>query len=438
MDTPKGPGSDAARITLGLLDDLIGRENDGRVGVRLWDGTPWPDDRPREATLVLRHPGALRVMFRAGTELALSEAYLYDDFDIEGDIFAVHGLADALAKRTSGAKRAYSWTRKLAAVTALGRLPKEGRRPRTTSREPARLAGHRHTPERDREAIRFHYDVSSDFYRIFLDSRMVYSCGYFADAATGLEAAQLAKLDLICRKLRLKPGQRLLDIGCGWGGLVMHAARAYGVDATGITLSRPQMELAAGRIEAAALAKTCRVHHLDYREVPEDRPWDALVSVGMFEHVGGEMLGTYFRKAARLLTEGGTFLNHGIASRVTDTSAKGPNFNDSYVFPDTETPPIHVSLRAAEESGFEVRDVESLREHYALTLRHWVRRLEAGHDEALRYVDEPTYRVWRLYLSGSAHGFTTGRLNVYQALLALPEPGGASGLPLTREDWYRR
>jgi cyclopropane-fatty-acyl-phospholipid synthase len=427
---------DAARISLKLLDDLIGRGADGRVGVRLWDGTRWPDERPRDATLVLRHPGALRAMFRAGSELALSEAYLYDDFDIEGDVESVFGLADSLAKRTSGAKRASRWTRKLAAFGELGRLPKDGRRPRASGRGPAHLKGRLHSVERDREAIRYHYDVSNEFYRLFLDSRMVYSCGYFADPGTDLESAQVRKLDLICRKLRLAPGQRLLDIGCGWGGLVMHAAQRYGVDATGITLSRPQADLATERIEAAGLAATCRVLHLDYREVAEDLPWDALVSVGMFEHVGGKMLGTYFHKAARLLARGGVFLNHGIASRVTDPFDTGPSFSNSYVFPDGETLPIHVTLEAAEEAGFEVRDVESLREHYTLTLRHWVRQLEAGHEEALRHVDEPTYRVWRLYLSGSAHGFTTGRLNVYQALLALPDGSGASGLPLTREDWY--
>jgi cyclopropane-fatty-acyl-phospholipid synthase len=420
----------AARVSLRLLDELIGRQDGGMVGVRLWDGTRWPDDRPRAATLVLRHPGALRAMFRAGSELALSEAYLYDDFDIEGDILSVHGLADALAKR------AYRWTRKVAVFIDLGRLPKVRRRPQAVARGPAHLSGRLHSVERDREAIRYHYDVSNDFYRLFLDSRMVYSCGYFADAAVDLESAQIAKLDLICRKLRLKPGQRLLDIGCGWGGLVMYAAREYGVDATGITLSRPQVELANERIGAVGLAKTCRVLPLDYREVAEDRPWDALVSVGMFEHVGGGMLGTYFRKAARLLARGGVFLNHGIASRVTDPFDLGPSFSNSYVFPDGETLPIHVTLRAAEEAGFEVRDVESLREHYALTLRHWVRRLEAAHEEALRHVDESTYRVWRLYLSGSAHGFTTGRLNVYQALMSLPDSRGASGLPLTREDWY--
>lgn len=425
--------ADAASISLKLLDDLLGR--DGRVGARLWDGTRWPDEQPRAATLVLRHPGALRSMFRAGTELALSEAYLYDDFDIEGDVESVFGLADSLAKRTAG------WTRTLAAFSELGRLPKGGGQPRAAGRGPARLSGRPHSIERDREAIRYHYDVSNEFYRLFLDSRMVYSCGYFTDRNVGpdadVDAAQLAKLDLICRKLRLKPGQRLLDIGCGWGGLVMHAAERYGVDATGITLSRPQVELATERVAAAGLARSCRVRFLDYREVSEDRPFDALVSVGMFEHVGGAMLGDYFAKAARLLVRGGVFLNHGIASRVTDPYDTGPSFSNSYVFPDGETLPIHVALGAAEKAGFEVRDVESLREHYAMTLRHWVRRLEAGHEQALRYVDEATYRVWRLYLSGSAHGFTSGRLNVYQALLALPDAHGASGLPLTREDWYR-
>lgn len=435
---------DAVRIALGLLDDLIGRDGDARVGVRLWDGTRWPDERPRAATLALRHPGALRAMFRAGTELALSEAYLYDDFDIEGDIESVFGLADSLARRSCGTSRAAGLAQKLAAFFRLGRLPKPDRRRRAPARGPARLSGRRHSVERDREAIRYHYDVSNEFYRLFLDRRMVYSCGYFAerdidrnvDSDAALDGAQLAKLDLICRKLRLKPGQRLLDIGCGWGGLVLHAVQAYGVDATGITLRRQQCDLASERIAAAGLAERCRVLFLDYREVSEDRPWDALVSVGMFEHVGGEMLDTYFRKAARLLARGGVFLNHGIASRVSDPYARGPSFSDSYVFPDGETLPVHVSLGAAEKAGFEVRDVESLREHYALTLRHWVRRLEAGHEEALRYVDEPTWRVWRLYLSGSAHGFTTGRLNVYQALLALPGADGASGLPLTREDWY--
>jgi cyclopropane-fatty-acyl-phospholipid synthase len=267
---------------------------------------------------------------------------------------------------------------------------------------------------------------------------MVYSCGYFETAATDLDTAQLRKLDMICRKLRLRPGMRLLDVGCGWGGLVLHAALQYGVDATGITLSAPQVELASQRIAAAGMNGACRVELRDYREVEVDHGYDALVSVGMFEHVGEKMLPGYFEQAARLLKPGGVFLNHGIASRATDPAGHGPRFSDTYVFPDGELVPVNTTMRAAEEAGFEVRDVESLREHYALTLRHWVRRLEAAHEQALRHVDEPTWRVWRLYMSGSAHGFRSRRLNVYQALLALPDSGGASGLPLTRDDWYTR
>ena len=216
----------------------------------------------------------------------------------------------------------------------------------------------------------------------------------------------------------------------------MHAAAHYGVDATGITLSQPQADLASQRIAAAGLADCCRVEVRDYRQMGEPEGYDALVSVGMFEHVGAALLPTYFAQALRLLRSGGVFLNHGIASRATDKPQPGPSFSDTYVFPDGELVPINVTLDAAEEAGFEVRDVESLREHYALTLRHWVRRLETHHDQALQFVDEPTYRVWRLFMSGSAHGFSVGRINVYQTLLVKPDECGRSNLPLTRADWY--
>jgi len=315
------------------------------------------------------------------------------------------------------------------------KAPLPGRH-QAAGRGPARLQGKQHSVERDRQAVRYHYDVSNDFYTLFLDSRMVYSCGYFETSDTDLDSAQLRKLDMICRKLRLRPGQRLLDIGCGWGGLVLHAAQAYGVDATGITLSEPQASFANKWFAEAGARASCRVELLDYRELKEDHPFDAIVSVGMFEHVGQKLLPAYFEKAQRILKPGGVFLNHGIASRATDVASGGPNFSDTYVFPDGELVPINATLQAAEEAGFEVRDVESLREHYAMTLRHWVRRLEAHHADALKYVDEPTYRVWRLYMSGSAHGFASRRLNVYQSLLAYPDAKGRSGLPLTRADWF--
>jgi cyclopropane-fatty-acyl-phospholipid synthase len=429
VSTTTAHTDEAARLTWHLLDELFAGDRSHNISVRLWNGTCWPDEAPRPATIVLKHPGALRKMFLPGTELSLAEAYLYDDFDIEGDIEAVFELADALVEATSG------WRKKLSIGRDLLRLPSSDDH-RHGQHGPAGLSGKQHSIERDRQAVTYHYDVSNDFYALWLDQHMVYSCAYFHSPDENLDTAQERKLDYICRKLRLRPGQRLLDVGCGWGGLVMHAAERYDVDATGITLSQPQTDLANQRIAAAGLSDRCRVQVQDYRQVDEPAGYDALVSVGMFEHVGAAMLPTYFAQALRLLRPGGVFLNHGIASRATDQLQHGPSFSDTYVFPDGELVPINVTLRTAEAAGFEVRDVESLREHYALTLRHWVRRLETQHEPALTFVDEPTYRVWRLFMSGSAHGFTTGQLNVYQTLLVKPDEGGGSGLPLTRTDWY--
>jgi cyclopropane-fatty-acyl-phospholipid synthase len=420
---------EATRLTLRLLDELFSGAAAQQVGVRLWEGTRWPDGSTPAATLVLKHPGALRAMLLPGTELGMAEAYLYDDFDIEGDIESVFGLVDALAAPALG------WRQKWHLRSDLKRLP-ACERQRQPRRGPARLRGRKHSVQRDQQAVTYHYDVSNDFYALWLDRRMVYSCAYFHAADDDLDTAQEHKLDYICRKLRLKPGQRLLDIGCGWGGLVLHAAQQYGVDVTGITLSRPQAELANQRLAAANLSDRSRVAVRDYRQVAEPEGYDALVSVGMFEHVGAALLPAYFARAWQLLKPGGVFLNHGIASRATGTPSRGPSFTNTYVFPDGELVPIHVTLHAAEASNFEVRDVESLREHYALTLRHWVRRLESCHERALHFVDEPTYRVWRLFMSGSAHGFATGRLNLYQALLVKPDRRGCSGLPWTRADWY--
>ncbi len=430
MSTARTSLSDqAVALSRNLLDTLFGGYRGDRVAVRMWDGSQWPDDAPRTATIVLKHPGALRQMFLPGSELGLAEAYLYDDFDVEGEIEAVFGLADHLGAGTGGLLHRVRLALELLRLPA-GNGRAQGQRGRAT------LGGRQHSVQRDREAVRYHYDVSNDFYALFLDQHMVYSCAYFERADEDLDAAQARKLDYLCRKLRLQPGQRLLDLGCGWGGLVIHAARAYGIDATGITLSQPQADLANERIAAAKLADQCRVWVRDYREMdPADR-YDALVSVGMFEHVGEALLPTYFQRAYALLEPGGAFLNHGIANTVADPPVNGPSFSDTYVFPDGELVPISTTARVAEEAGFEVRDVESLREHYALTLRHWVRRLEANHGKALDYVDEPTYRVWRLFMSGSAHGFTVGRLNVYQTLLVKPDKDGHSGLPLTRAAWY--
>jgi cyclopropane-fatty-acyl-phospholipid synthase len=423
------PSSRAKSITLQLLDELLSAEATQEVGVRLWDGTLWPDDQPRPARLVLNHSGALRAMFTSTNEVGLAEAYLYDDFDIEGDIESVYGLANGLIKASS------SLSTKVRIARMLLRLP-AGDDHQQDQRGPAELSEQPHSIDRDRQAVTYHYDVSNDFYALWLDRNLVYTCAYFDSPEEDLDSAQVRKLEYICRKLRLRPSQRLLDIGCGWGGFVRHAAEKYGADATGITLSRPQVELANQRLAEAGLADRARVEELDYREIEEDEGYDALVSVGMFEHVGAALLATYFQKAMRILHPGGVFLNHGIASNATIQPRRGPTFTQRYVFPDGELIPINVSLRAAEEAGFEVRDVESLREHYALTLRHWVRRLEDHHQRALKFVSEPTYRVWRLFMSASAYGFSAGSINVYQSLLVKPQGEGASDLPLTRADWY--
>jgi cyclopropane-fatty-acyl-phospholipid synthase len=369
-------------------------------------------------------------MFSSGIEMGVAEAFLDNDFDVAGDIEAAFELADILGQRA-----APSWRTALADYYRLQRLPaKPGRR--LARRIFAAAGGRRHSLERDRRAVTFHYDVSNDFFRLWLDRAMVYSCAYFERAEDDLDTAQAAKLRHLCRKLRLQPGQRVLDIGCGWGGFALHAARTCGVSVTGVTLSRPQAELAAARANAAGLGGQVRIECRDYRALPETELYDAIVSVGMSEHVGAKQLADYFHQAGRRLRPGGVFLNHAIGEGAWPRRYRGASFIEAYVFPDGDIPPIPAVLRAAESAGLEVRDVENLREHYALTLRHWVRRLETNHAAALAFVNEATYRVWRLYMAGSAHGFARGQQAVYQVLLSKPERSGDARLPLTRRDWY--
>jgi cyclopropane-fatty-acyl-phospholipid synthase len=430
MATPTIKTTDSAvQATLSLIQDLLGSAQQRNFAVRLWDGTTWKPDPEQETrfTLVLQHPGALRRMFLPPSDLTLGEAYIYNDFDIEGDIEAVFPIADQFIEGHWGKADQLRYGKRLLS------LPNTGQ-PRPS--DPAvKLRGARHSKERDRQAVTYHYNRSNEFYALWLDQRMVYSCAYFATPDDDLDTAQERKLDYICRKLRLRPGERLLDIGCGWGGLVIYAAQHYRVEAYGITLSQPQAELAQKRISEAGLAERCRVEVRDYRDVNEANSFDKIVSVGMFEHVGEALLPTYFKQAWHLLRPGGVFLNHGIASNTSLQAQWRANFTNRYVFPDGELLPISSTLRAAEASGFEVRDVESLREHYTLTLRHWVRRLEAHTDEARKLTNEVTYRIWRLYMAGSAYSFQTNRNNLYQTLLAKPNRGN-SGLPLTRSDWY--
>jgi cyclopropane-fatty-acyl-phospholipid synthase len=419
-----------AAATLSFLDRLFLQTPLSDVAIRLWDGTLWPDAAPRAATLELKHPGALRAMLSTGTAKGLAEAYLRDDIDVTGDIEAALEVAEALESRPS------DWRTSLATYYRLHRLPSGPGPARPDAQDASReSAGPAHSLARDRHAIAFHYDISNAFYQLWLDRQMVYSCAYFARRDEDLDTAQHAKLSLLCRKLRLRPGQHLLDIGCGWGGLAIHAAKHFGVKVTGITLSGQQASLAAERVRAAGLESAVKIELRDYRELPDSARFDAIVSVGMSEHVGRDNLAGYFKAAASRLRPGGVFLNHAIGE-ITADRFKGPSFVDEYVFPDGDVPGISLVLAAAESAGLEVRDVENLREHYTLTLRHWVRRLEQARDQALTFVNEPTFRVWRLYMAGSAHGFEHGHIAVYQALLAKPDPAGHAHLPLTRNDWY--
>ncbi len=423
-----GMGRDL-RIARAVLAELFGAPETRGFAVRLWDGSVEPPVGTSRFTMAIAGPAALRRMFLPPTESRLAEAFLRGDFDVEGDLEAATGLAEALAPCFSSPPRL------VRVLLRLLTLPHDGSPPAARPWHAYRARGLPHSRQRDARAVRFHYDVGNDFFALWLDRRMIYSCAYFPTGREDLDGAQEAKLEHICRKLRLRRGERLLDVGCGWGGLVIYAAERHGVEALGVTLSEPQAALARRRIAEAGLAERCRVEVRDYRDIPDEPVFDKAVSVGMVEHVGRARLPEYFRRICRALVPGGLFLNHGIVAPRTQ-ARPGRGFIERHVFPDGDPTPLDVILRAAEPAGFEVRDVENLREHYAQTLRHWVGRLERRHAEAARLVGEATYRVWRLYMAGSAHAFATGRLGVVQALLARPDAEGRARVSPTRADLY--
>jgi cyclopropane-fatty-acyl-phospholipid synthase len=438
-------GSAAARAqSAQLLEILFGPLERRSFAVRYWDGAVEAgraDAEPR-FTLVLQHPGALRRMLLPPSELGLGEAYLRDDFDVEGDIeAAVEVFTDLVRRHQAPIERA-------ALIAQLLSLPREASADGAdTAWIKVRIGGSRHSRERDATAVQSHYDVGNAFYRLWLDRNMVYSCGYFPTGTEDLDTAQLAKFEHICRKLHLQPGEYLLDIGCGWGGLVIYAAQHYGVQALGITLSPAQAAFANERITAAGLAGRVRVELRDYRDLPADAMFDKAVSVGMVEHVGVAQLPTYFSAVYAHLLPGGLFLNHGIAlvvplgrglsGWINRTLRREGEFMQRYVFPDSELVLPGRMVATAEEAGWETRDLENLREHYAITLRHWVRRLDAQHNAARELVGEQRYRAWRLYMAASAHAFAAGRISVTQILLAKPDAQGSAHLPLSRADLYR-
>jgi cyclopropane-fatty-acyl-phospholipid synthase len=365
-------------------------------------------------------------MITAPGELGLARAYVAGDLDVEGDIYT----ALELRRGFSPSRLGPALLPELARVVGV-----RGLRPLPAPPEEVRLHGPRHTRARDAAAISHHYDVGNDFYRIVLGPTLTYSCAVFHSDSDSLEQAQEAKYELVARKLALAPGMRLLDVGCGWGGMVLHAARAHGVDAVGVTLSREQAALAAKRAVDADLSAQVEIRIEDYRDV-RDGPYDAICSIGMFEHVGEARLAEYFRRLRSLLPPGGRLLNHGISRPPGRRSrfARG-GFVDRYVFPDGELHEIGRVVSVIQDAGFEIRHVESLREHYALTLRRWVANLEAGWDRAVELVGPGRARVWRLYMAASAVNFEDNRYQIHQ-VLAVRTDEGRSGMPL-RPDWDR-
>ncbi len=423
----KSAADAAAGPSLSVLENLTAGYGPRDFAIRAWDGSSLDahPGQPARFTIVLQHPGAIRRMFWPPNGYSLPEAYVYNDIDIVGDIHAFFRLANYLRELSLGL-----W-QKLKLARALLAMPKSDK-PRE-GRQAAQLTGALHSKERDAQAISYHYDVPAEFYQLWLDARMVYTCAYFSRPDQDLDSAQRDKLDIVCRKLRLKPGDRLLDIGCGWGGLIIHAVREYGANAVGITLSQGQLDVARQRIQESGLGDRCRAEFVDYRDA--QGTFDKITSIEMFEAVGAPLFPTYFRKVYDLLRPGGLFLNQGIAISGWEKKPRGQPFSDRYVFPDGELASIGYTLKTAEVARLEVRDVESLREHYELTLRNWVRRLEERADEAKKLTDEATYRVWRLYMAGAADGVRSSRGNLFQVLFVKPD-AGASGLPLRRTDWY--
>jgi len=421
----------AARSALDLLRRAF--PADSPLDLILSDGRPLPP-ASGAARVVVNGPDALgRLLWRPSPD-ALGEAYLRGDVDLEGDIYAAVAAGHSFDVRRLG--------RRLPQLARLALELRRGAARGPTVRRMARLSGRRHSRARDLAAIRFHYDVGNDFYALWLDRRLVYSCAYFETPHADLDAAQEAKLDLVCRKLRLARGMRLLDIGCGWGGLVAFAADRYGVEAIGVTLSAAQAKSARTMLRNAELDDRASVEIRDYRDLAGLGSFDAVASIGMFEHVGRERLPDYFDAAWQALRPGGLFLNHGIATTQTGGAFRrrllrfsSGDFLGRFVFPDGELVTVEDAVGIARRSGFELLDVQSLRPHYALTLKAWVARLEAAADRARAAAGEEVYRTWRLYMAAARHGFERGSLDVDQLLLARAAPDGPAELPL-RPWWH--
>jgi cyclopropane-fatty-acyl-phospholipid synthase len=423
-----------AQTVAPLIEAFLGPKPPVRI--ELWDGSVIDEagaDSP--GTLRVNSVAALRRVLWSPNELGLGRAYVAGDLDVDGDLMRmVEVLRDATPKDLRFGPAAA-----VKAVDAARRAGVIGR-PLPPPPEEAQLKGWRHSLRRDADAISHHYDVGNDFYRIVLGPSMTYSCARFASnpdsgASATLEEAQAAKHDLVARKLGLheRSGMRLLDVGCGWGSMAIHAAATYGAQVVGITISREQAELARKRVGEAGVGDLVEIRLQDYRELGGET-FDAVSSIGMAEHVGASKIDRYFECLRRAIVPTGRLLNHAISS-IGGSKLGRHSFVGRYVFPDGELMDVGDTVLAMERAGFEVRDVESLREHYAQTLKAWVANLEARWDEAVATAGVARARIWRLYMTGSAVGFTDGGVSIHQVLGVVPTADGTSAIPRTREDW---
>ena len=442
------PAAVADRSTaVGDLFEQLFRGVAGAPDVVLAGGaTIYRAESPR-ASIVLTHQGVIRDLLMSGSDVGAAEAFIRGDVAVEGDLeSAIDALAVARKIRTP---REWLLIVRLASrISSARQAQHDAHADKTNHRAAARLTGRRHSRERDRAAVEYHYNVSNEFYALWLDKNMTYSCAYFRNPDDSLDTAQLQKYDLIARKLRVKAGERVLDIGCGWGGFIRFLAREYGARAVGVTLSSRQAEYAVQRIAREALDSTCRVEMLDYRDLSSLGLFDKIASIGMVEHVGSANLPAYFAAAHRALAPGSLFLNHGIVSQTPQPTGLGgvlarivpgrSSFIERYVFPESDLLRLDRATAEAERAGFEVLDAENLRPHYQRTLQHWVRNLEENQQEARRIVGDETYNTWRLYMAGSAQGFGSGRMGVVQTLLAKRDNDGTHRAPHTRDDIYAR
>ena len=372
--------------------------------IEFWDGTSVPATRDGGPVVAARSPRALSHLVRAPGQLGLSRAYVSGELEVD-DLDAVNRVIYEWTPPTLPTRSRISLM--LAAARAAGATL---RSPRPAAE--LRPRGWLHSRARDARAVRHHYDVSNEFFALFLDRSMTYSCAFFSRDGASLESAQEAKLELTCRKLRLEPGQRVLDVGCGWGSFAIHAAARHGVSVLGITLSEPQASLARARVTEAGLDDRVTIRVLDYRSLKDER-FDAIASIGMVEHVGAEKIDLYAQRLASLLRPGGRLLNHGVAHLHSSSPKAGP-FTDRYVFPDAHPLLLSRILLALERAGFVTEHVEEFGADYAETLKHWARRLDEHRDEAVRLAGEERVRVWRLYLRAASLGFSTGFNSIYQ------------------------